>query len=237
MTTRSESVDDEIGDTGLSRRALLGGAGAVVGGAVLAAGTAALAPDVAAAAPEGVATGKPGSTVTEFVARIDQAGAHLIAYGYLTSVAGLRDAELFSDLSNRTEGTALYTAFADGTLAGRSVDGSVHSLDVLGSLDVYHRAAAGASFADPSSFKTGTLVASYALELQDILTVIAPDTGLPTLTGDMLQTRTAAAQRWSHPFGQRDLRLRFFATGIGNRSEPTAPQAHLSVAGNFTVAG
>jgi hypothetical protein len=209
----------------------------VVGGAVLAGGTAALAPGVAAAAPEDIAAGKPGTTVVEFVARIDQAGSGLVAYGYLTTVAGLRDAELFSDLNNRTEGTALFTAFADGTLTGRSVDGSVHSLDVVGSLDVYHRATAGATFADPGSFKTGTLVARYALELQDILTVIAPDTGLPTLTGDMLQTRTAPARRSSRPFGQRNLRLRFFATGIGNRSEPIAPQAHLSVAGNFTVSG
>src|SRR6516225_4193462 len=50
-----------------------------------------------------------------------------------------------------------------------------------------------------------------------LLTVFAPDTGLPTLTGDMLQT---AAHALSGPlagqtFGRRGTRMRFFATGLG----------------------
>ena len=79
----------------------------------------------------------------------------------------------------------------------------------------------GANFSDPSSFRVGTPVARYDMTLQDVLTVFATDTGLPTLTGDMLQT---AARALSGPlagqtFGRRGTRLRFFATGLGTQDQ------------------
>ena len=98
---------------------------------------------------------------------------------------------------------------------------SVHALDIVGTMTVYQRSNPGANFNNPSSFQAGTLVARYDMTLQDILTVIALNTGLPTLTGDMLQT---AAHALSGPlagqtFGRKGTRLRFFATGLGHKTD------------------
>jgi hypothetical protein len=103
-------------------------------------------------------------------------------------------------------------------------------------MTVYQRSSPGASFGDPSSFQDGTPVATYDMTLQDILTVILPNTGLPTLTGDMLQT---AAQALSGPlagqkFGKKGTRLRFFATGLGHKLTE-APTAQLEIAGNWSI--
>ena len=116
-------------------------------------------------------------------------------------------------------------------MVGRAVDGAAHNLDIEGELALYQRDAPGASFDDPDSFGVGRQIARYDLVLQDILTVIATDTGLPTLLGDMRQTAADTVDGGNGPFGRPGLQLRFFATGLGHRSEATAPAASLSVAG------
>ena len=60
--------------------------------------------------------------------------------------------------------------------------------------------------------------------------------GLPTLSGDMVQT---AAQTLSGPlagqkFGRKGTRLRFFATGLGHKLSD-APTAQLEIAGNWSI--
>jgi len=112
----------------------------------------------------------------------------------------------------------------------------VHSLDIVGTMTVYQRSQPGASFSDPSSFQVGVPVAIYDMTLQDVLTVFATNTGLPTLSGDMRQT---AAGRLSGPlagqrFGRKGARLRFFATGLGFKTDP-APNANLEIAGNWSI--
>jgi hypothetical protein len=177
--------------------------------------------------------------VVEFRARIDQegiTGEAFTSYGYLTQVTHTRRSEIF-DSGPRNETTALLTAFATGDLRARVLDMAVHSLDIVGTMAVYQRKHGGADFADPSSFKGGTLVARYDLVLQDILTVFAAAQGLPTLTGDMVQTK---AKSLSGPlngktFGQRGSRLRMFATGLGQLIDPATFKAQLEIAGNWSV--
>ena len=113
---------------------------------------------------------------------------------------------------------------------------AVHSLDIVGTMTVYQRSTPGASFDNPSSFKDGTAVARYDMTLQDILTVIATNTGLPTLTGDMLQTLAHALSGplSGQTFGRQGTRLRFFATGLGHKTDD-APTAQLEIAGNWSV--
>ena len=147
--------------------------------------------------PIGVAAA--GTTAAEFRARLAQTGAtgeHFVAYGYLTSArrsCGRRPVRGRA-AQNETDGPA------DGVRRGRTrtrrtLDQSVHSLDIEGTLTIYQRASPGASFADPGSFQVGTPVAQFALTLQDILTVFAPAKGLPTLNGDMQQTQAHASRR------------------------------------------
>ena len=236
-TQPDAAATDAAGSVGrVSRRAMMGGAGVAVAAAAF--GTVGAGHAGASARP---AAGRPrddraaGLTVAEFSARIDQAGADFVAYGFLTRAAGL-DASVLFDGPDATVEAALITARAIGTLVGRAVDGAVHNLDIEGELSLYQRDAPGASFDDPDGFATGRQIARYDLVLQDILTVIATDTGLPTLLGEMRQTDADTVEGGEGTFGWPGLQLRFFATGLGHRSEATAPAASLSVAGSFTHA-
>jgi hypothetical protein len=210
-------------------------ASAVVAGVGLASAPAAAE---ASTGGQAVSLGEPGTTTVEFRGRVTQSGAtgqSFTSYGYLTQASHADESDLFSGTS-LSEATALLTAYATGDLQARTTDEVVHALDIVGTMTVYQRSSPGASFSDPSSFQVGTPVARYDMTLQDILTVIATNTGLPTLTGDMLQT---AAQTLSGPlagqkFGRKGTRLRFFATGLGHKLTD-APSAQLEIAGNWSI--
>ena len=219
----------------LSRRRVMT-ASAVFAGAGLA-----VAPTMSAAADTGgqaVSLGDSGTTTVEFRGRVTQSGTtgqSFTSYGYLIRASNTDQSDLFAG-TTLSESTALLTAYATGDLQARTTDDVVHALDIVGTMTVYQRSSPGATFADPSSFKVGTLVATYDMTLQDILTVILPNTGLPTLSGDMVQT---AAQTLSGPlagqkFGRKGTRLRFFATGLGHKLSD-APTAQLEIAGNWSI--
>jgi hypothetical protein len=238
--SRPDDVDatreDRTPDGALSRRQLLT-AGLAAAGAGLASAPAAAAPH---AEPTGHEAGvpKPGTTAVEFQARFAQtgpSGEHFAAYGYLTSVEGMAESDLFAS-TPLGEATALLTAYAEGELVRRTVDEVVHSLDIEGSLTIYQRSTPGASFSDPSSFQDGTPVARFALMLQDIVTVFAPAKGLPTLTGDMEQTFADRLDgKGKRKFGHVGARARLFATGIGTLVDPVTSNALLSMAGHWTA--
>ena len=225
----SESAPDK----GLSRRRAM-----TVSAAVAGAGLASV-PAVAEAATGGaVSLGKTGTTTVEFRGRVLQSGAtgqSFTSFGYLIRASHAKRGDLFRG-TPLSEATALLTAYATGVLQARTVDMAVHSLDIVGTMTVYQRRQPGASFSDPSSFRVGTAVARYNMTLQDILTVFATDTGLPTLTGDMVQTAAHAlsGSLAGQTFGKNGTRLRFFATGIGQRITP-APNAQLEIAGNWSI--
>jgi hypothetical protein len=192
----------------------------------------------AAAGGQAVSLGPTGTMTVEFRGRVSQsgpAGQSFTSYGYLIRASNADQGGLFAG-TPLSESTALLTAYATGDLRARTVDMAVHSLDIVGTMTVYQRSQPGASFTDPSSFQVGTPVAIYNMTLQDVLTVFATNTGLPTLSGDMLQT---AASKLSGPlagqrFGRKGARLRFFATGLGFKTDP-APNANLEIAGNWSI--
>lgn len=184
----------------------------------------------------GVARGRPGESVVEFRGRITQSGPTgqtFTSNGFLTAVAGLTLADLFSG-SPPAVGTALFTAHATGKLTARVLDQSVHALDIVGRMSVYHRSAPGADWSNPGSFTAGQLVARYALTLQDVLAVFAPGKGLPTLTGQMRQTFAGRMARGGS-FGAAGTSLRMLATGLGTLVDPVTLNAELEIAGNWSV--
>jgi hypothetical protein len=225
-----ETTADTSSPSGsLSRRDVLSAGFAVAGAASLA----------AAPAARPLAETQPGTTAAEFRARFAQTGStgeHFTAYGYITAADGATDDDLFSGAS-LSDTTALLTAFAEGELVRRTIDQSVHSLDIEGTLTIYQRATPGASFADPTSFADGIPVAAFAITLQDIVTVFAPGKGLPTLTGDMRQTRSGALNGpgGGRNFGHVGARARLFATGIGTLLNPATFNSVLEMAGNWTT--
>jgi hypothetical protein len=196
----------------------------------------------AAAGGQAVSLGVTGTTTVEFRGRVTQSGdtgQSFTSYGYLIRASNAVDSGLFAGPPNN-ETTALLTAYATGDLLARVADvsasSSVHSLDIVGTMTVYQRSQPGASFSDPSSFQVGTPVASYDMTLQDVLTVIGIGQGLPTLTGDMLQTAAAtlSGPLAGQKFGRPGARLRFFATGLGALTSP-APNSQLEIAGNWSI--
>jgi len=232
---RARAGSGSAQESRLSRRRVMT-ASAVFAGAGLA-----VAPTMSAAADTGgqaVSLGDSGTTTVEFRGRVTQSGTtgqSFTSYGYLIRASNTNQSDLFAG-TTLSESTALLTAYATGDLQARTTDDVVHALDIVGTMTVYQRSSPGATFADPSSFKVGTLVATYDMTLQDILTVILPNTGLPTLSGDMVQT---AAQTLSGPlagqkFGRKGTRLRFFATGLGHKLSD-APTALLEIAGNWSI--
>ena len=232
---RARAGSGSAQESRLSRRRVMT-ASAVFAGAGLA-----VAPTMSAAADTGgqaVSLGDSGTTTVEFRGRVTQSGTtgqSFTSYGYLIRASNTDQSDLFAG-TTLSESTALLTAYATGDLQARTTDDVVHALDIVGTMTVYQRSSPGATFADPSSFKVGTLVATYDMTLQDILTVILPNTGLPTLSGDMVQT---AAQTLSGPlagqkFGRKGTRLRFFATGLGHKLSD-APTAQLEIAGNWSI--
>jgi len=217
--------------SGATRRTVLTSAG--IAGA---AGLGASAPRAGAAGDRGVTVGRPGESVVEFRGRITQSGPTGEAFtsnGFLIDVAGLQPADLFA-ADPPAVGTALYTAHATGELRARVLGQSVHSLDIVGELSVFHRSTPGADFSDPGSFTVGVLVARYALTLQDVLAVFAPARGLPTLTGEMRQTLVGRLPGGDR-FGSPNTLLRMFATGLGMLTDPVTLNAELEIAGNWSV--
>jgi hypothetical protein len=230
--TRSEPGSARAGR--LSRRQMMTASAALAG-----VGLASVPAEAdAAAGGQAVSLGPTGSTTVEFRGRVAQTGSSgqsFTSYGYLIRASNADQGGLFAGTS-LSESTALLTAYATGDLQARTVDMAVHSLDIVGTMTIYQRSQPGASFSDPSSFQVGTPVARYDMTLQDVLTVFATNTGLPTLSGDMLQT---AASKLSGPlagqrFGRKGTRLRFFATGLGHKTDD-APTAQLEIAGNWSV--
>ena len=223
-TQDPDATDGARHDAAITRRRLLGGAGALAGSAAVAAATGVATADAASVA--NTSPPRAGTTVAEFVAQVAQDGSALISYGYFTRLQGVDKSALFS--GEPSEATALYTVYADGNLVSRAVIGQVFVLDVSGTLGAYRRGTPGATFSDPSTFKVGTRIASFDVDLQDVLTVIAPNTGIPTLAGGMAQTSSSG-------FGRKGLRLRLSATGLGTRTEATTPVAVFNIAGNMVA--
>ena len=193
----------------------------------------------AAAGGQAVSLGMSGTTTVEFRGRVTQSGdsgESFTSYGYLIRASNADSSGLFAG-TPASETTALLTAYATGGLQARVTDMSVHSLDIVGTMTIYQRSQPGASFGDPSSFQVGTPVASYDMTLQDVLTVFFPGQGLPTLTGDMLQTTvgTLAGPLAGQKFGRPGARLRFFATGLGTLTDATKPKSQLEIAGNWSI--
>jgi hypothetical protein len=220
---------------GVSRRTILTAAGVAVAGTTLVGPhTVAAGRDLANAGR--VAVAAPGVNAVEFRGRISQTGAHgenFVGVGYYTKVIGLDDPDLFAGAPSNVD-TALLTLFAAGNLVSRVLDTNVHSLDIEGTLEVHQRAAPGAKFTDPDSFRVGLLVARYEMTLQDVLAVFAPAQGLPTLTGDVHQTLAAPLASGAR-FGVVGLRSRLLATGFGTLVDPVTLNAQLEMAGNWSL--
>jgi hypothetical protein len=232
--------DDTAGalEVPFSRRRMLAAGGAAAAGIGLGAVPAEV--DAATGTRE---VGAPSGrlSATRLVGKIDQNGGNFLAYGFLTVVDGLDQAQLFSTVGDPlSESAARFTFQATASLVQREViDDSVFVVDVVGTLTHYYQASPASSFSDPSSFAQGQQIATSSLRLQDVLSTIATNEGIPTIEGPIRQLTarrfTLGGQRLR--FGHPKLATRLFATGRATRTDPVAPVVKLSIAGSTVVTG
>jgi hypothetical protein len=221
-------MSEDSESTRTSRRAVLR-AGAA--GAAVAAGAVAL-PSAATSAAADDADG----VAVAFVGRIDQNALDLVGYGFPTAVEGIATAVLFGDAFDLTEAATRLSVTGTFTLERRAIRGPVFDLDGNGTLAIRLLDAPGASFDEPATFTAGRVVAEYATRLHSTLTVIAPDTGVPVLSGDLVQTAAAEFPldgSW-YRIGAVGTTLAMSATGLGTRTDAEAPQATLEIAAQLT---
>jgi hypothetical protein len=255
------------GDPGtLTRRRLVGalGGAAVAASALppMALGSEAAGEWETAAAASGtviLGSGVTGRAVVGLIGKVAQVGVHLTAVGYLTSLRGLKDSQLFSvargtdfrDPNSNDEGQARLTFYSEteigslsatGRPGGASGDLGTIVANAGGALGIYFRGGGGADFDDPLSFKQGKQVAAFSCSFQDNLTLQPPDfltLASVALGGSLTQTvaRTFAIAGKQSQIAKVGAQRALAATGWGELTDPEEPRSTLWLAGVLSVVG
>lgn len=235
-----KTVGQRAGRTGqlVSRRQVLAGAGgaAIVGAALGSAPGAAADPTGAAAA---LGSARVGETATRLVGVIDQRGNKFVAYGFYTLIAGVKETELFSALTDPvSESNAHFTFHGTASLVQRTVVGDVFTLAVAGSLAHYYQRSPASSFADPDSFASGVKIGTSKFAFQDVLIQLSSSSGLATLEGPVTQVGSQPFQFGGRMirFGRAGLKTQLTASGVGAAASLTPPVVRLSLSGTQVVA-
>jgi hypothetical protein len=168
-----------------------------------------------------------------------QSGNAFAIVGYLTHVAGLNDARLFTDPARRDEAHARFTFTANATVTGRSLLQNLFVITASGSTRIYFHATGGASFASPASFARGTRIATYGMRFSDVLNVQAPNRGIATASEELTQVQVAAFRLAGRRFrlGAVGMHLRLDGTGEGVRTSITPLASTTAFATVATITG
>lgn len=181
-----------------------------------------------------------GQTAYEFVSQIDQSGFDLSIYGYLTHVNGISADELFvagTSPAERSEAAAHLTMHATGSIYARSILQPIFNTNAQLTLTIYYNETSAASFEDPASFAAGTPIATYTVQLQNILAVQSPDVGIANSNGDSVQTDSTAftLNGTELRFGRVGMTAHLNAFGQGFRQSEEPLAVRLITAGNAVV--
>lgn len=135
---------------------------------------------------------------------MDQTDLTLKSYGYLSHVAGLNDADLFTAAFPAwNESSARFTFVTNTTLSSRFVLPGVFSIAGSGDTTYYFTNTPTGSFSDPTTFATGTVIATSSGRYGDVNTVFAPGMGAISGPGQVttgLATRTDPAASTSFTY-------------------------------------
>ena len=197
----------------------------------------------AQSSPTEIGVAFAGQNGIEFIGRIDQTLFNLTSYGYITYLGEMPGNLLFSPETLamfRSENSARFTFMATGTADGRSNYENIFAATTSATFNIYYNETpANASFDDPASFTTGTLVATFEGRLYSMLNVQEPNIGVLLVHSDTVQTEavpfTLAGE--SYQLGHPDQLARFTLFGQGFRSSTEPLAAHYHVAGDVVSAG
>ena len=193
----------------------------------------------------------PPPSSLEFVGRAEQAGQNVTEFGYITHIAGIDDAALFSDPNPaaRNETTAHLSFFAATTIVQRftvlppPAVPSLLDVDSSGTLIFYFAETPPArNFATPSSFGIGVAVATHTVRLQDVIAALVgidPTRGVVDGTGALCQL-TATSFRLAgevRRLGHQGLIQSFSSHGWTQLTNPSPPQSFTQFGGHTATMG
>jgi hypothetical protein len=190
--------------------------------------------------PTQVGIGTVGRNAFEVIGRIDQNNLDFTGFGYLTYIKDLDNADIYTNPLNPSEDTARFTYSATSTLTSRAVLTDVFALDSQGTITFYFtQSPPDRSFGDPSSFASGTPIATASFRYQDILLVQSPNKGIATGVGELTQLNAYAftLNGQSYQFGQSNLLYRLSTVGNGTRTNIAPPVSFVLLSGNAVTSG
>jgi len=192
-------------------------------------------------------------TLFTFVGHIEQNGASLVAYGYLTHIFGIDDADLFTGSfppANPAD-SARYTFVTNGAFVSRFVVGdgtpgkTVFNLvaDVSTTYYFEDQGAHGCvgtpdqCTPDPGPFMSGTPIAKSVGRDSDVNSVIAPNQGVLSGSAEMTLVSTAVKHAAQAPFPlwKPGVKVRITYVGDAVRTDPNGPKSYSLIVGQGTV--
>ncbi len=185
--------------------------------------------------PVSVAVGRTGQTAFEFVGSIEQSGDDMKLTGYITSIAGLAESQLFTDPTTRSPNTARFSIVATGKLTSRNVASPLFVLDAVSTASI--------NFNAGTLFSSAGAIASANSTLQTVVHVISPFTaqspgrGLFTASGEFVRTTADNFELdgVTYRFGEANRVMRITMVGDGILMDPTGPISTITVAGTVVV--
>ncbi|MBV9122578.1 MAG: hypothetical protein JO112_04405 [Planctomycetes bacterium] len=155
----------------------------------------------------------------EIFGRSDQEGMAVTHYGYLTYLEGIPLQEMFWDPQTRSEATARFTFFGEGTINARHETANIITTAAPGQLRIYRNQGKGGSFQDPKTFARGEAVATFSLRYHCVLNVDLSNANIGTISVglDLLQQEAVPFLQENHSWqlGRVGWRLHACVTGEG----------------------
>jgi hypothetical protein len=198
-------------------------------------GAAAAFPGVANAARPPVGLAPEARDAIDVIGTIQQDAGTLTGFGWLTGVAGLVAADLFTDPAHRGAATARLRWHAEVRVSAIDVLPNLFFGAGTGRLRIFFSANGGATDDQAATFATGRLVAKYAGRFRNIQTVIAPDHAVTEIIGELSQrsARRFVVRGKTRQLGRIGQLQRLEASGWALRTEPTIPRSTRYVAGGI----
>jgi hypothetical protein len=205
---------------------------------------------LAPAAERGDFGGETGGAAIEFVGRATQNNLNISIVGYVTRVADVPEANLFTAPNPlaRNENSARITYSASTTISQSFMvlpqTPTLFDVNSAGTLTFFFTDAPGArSFDSPSSFVTGaTPIASYSVRFQDVVAALGgidPNRGVVDGNGELCQVSAASfriageMRRLGHVGTQANI----FTHGWTTRTSASPPQSQTQFGGHTTIIG
>lgn len=169
----------------------------------------------------------------EFIDKSTQDGLTLRHVGYLAEIAGLTDADLFSDPVSHDERTARFTFAAETTIRQRHTLGSLIQTSADGSMTIYYNENPTGNFDQPETFSRGRAVAKMALNYSNTLTVLKENEGINAAAAsfEVQESTPFAIGTRSLTWARPGVQGRIEAAGPGFRTVVEPVTAHFFLSG------